>query len=169
MTKALTIFALLLLVGCSASAGPLTDAEIRSSVLAALAEIDAGIEREDPFLASNPAADLFRMNNNIALRYTGGEFSNSGPAALRNLFSSAFDLHANILHEITLLDLTISGEVATAATEVEFNSLRVDRVPPENFTSTSRDTLVFVLERGNWKVLNWDETPAVEEPEEAET
>lgn len=168
MRTLLTILALLLLAGCGASVGPLTEPEIRAAVVAAFAELDTGIEREDPYLASHPAAELFHMGNNIAVRYTDGEFSGSGPAALRGLFSNAFKLHANILHETSLLDLSITGDVATAKTSIEFDSLRVDKVPPENFTSTSYDTFVFILEKGNWKILAWDETPLEQEPEQTE-
>ena len=164
MRRYITLTLLLLLTACGASAGPQTEAEIQAAVLAALVELDTGIEREDPFLASHPAAEQFRMSNNIAVRYTDGEFSNSGPAALRGLFSTAFALHANILHETTLQDFVINGDVATATVEIQFNSLRVDKVPPENFTATSSDILVFILERGNWKILAWDETPTEQPP-----
>jgi len=168
MRKAFILIVLLLVAGCGASVGPITEPEVRAAVLEAFSKLDSGIEREDQFLASSPAAELFHMGNNIAVRYTDAEFSGAGPSALRSLFTTTFALHANILHETSLLDLTLNGEVATVNAQIEFDSLRVDKVPPENFTSNSFDTFVFVLEKGGWKILAWDETPLEEAPEQTE-
>lgn len=162
-TISLAVILVLTLCSCGASVGPLEESEVRASILGSLKQVDSGIEREDAFLASAPAGELFRMNNNIAVRYSDGNFEGSGPDALRGVYSKAFNRHANILHTMTLTELVVSGEVATATVEVEFNSLREDKVPPENFTSTSTDILVFTLDHGKWKIRSWEEPP-VEEP-----
>ncbi|MCH7472627.1 hypothetical protein IIA79_06715 [bacterium] len=171
LTPALALL-LIALAACRGASGPPVDYDaVRAAVVSALGIINIGIEREDPILASQPLSELFTMGGNVAIRYSDEIFPEgegaprSGIALFRGFFADAFEVHANIFHSFTLIELDLSGEVATATVEVEFNSLRVDRNPPENHVASGTDYLVFQLEGGAWRLVSWDEVPPpFEEP-----
>lgn len=160
MRTLLILLLVLALSACSGGAGaPLDEPGVTALLRQHLQLIAEGVSREDPFLASQPVSELFVMGNNIAVRFRDAGWENSGIGAFRSFFATVFDLHENILLELELLEVDIVGDVATAKVKVDFNSVRVDRVPPENVTSSSEDYMLFQREAGAWLLIRWDEVP----------
>jgi hypothetical protein len=154
-----------ILMACgSTSDVPLDITEVRVALIHQLGILATGINREDPMLASQPISERFRMDNNIAVRYhpDGWKTNDEGVGKFREFFSKAFEIHANIDQRLELRDLELTGEVAAARVWNWFVSSRTDRTPPENFTASGWDWLVFELDSGVWRLISWDEAP---EPE----
>lgn len=169
MRATIAILVCAALTACASSAtAPLDIDEVRTALEANLDILATGIEREDPLLASQPVSEKFVMGGNIAVRYRDEEWSGEGIGSFREFFAGVFELHANIGQTLTLRDVELIGDVATARVHNEFVSSRVDRVPPENYTAAGWDWLVFEREAGGWRLISWEEAPAPEPHEMGE-
>ncbi|GEM_PF-2119358 len=169
MRAAIAVVACLALAACGGAAtAPLDISEVRAALANSLSLLATGIEREDPLLASQPVSERFVMGGNIAVRYRDEGWSGEGIGSFRDFFASVFELHANIGQSLTLRDVELIGDVATARVHNEFVSSRVDRVPPENYTAAGWDWLVFEREAAGWLLISWDEAPPAHDMGEAE-
>ena len=156
-----TLCACLLLVSCGSSRiAPLEFDPVSLAIERALQTINTGIVREDEILASQQVHSRFVMGSNISLRYrdeTWGE--GRGQGDFRKFFKDVFEIHANIYHSLVLIDLELTGDLASARVEVVFNSTRSDKIPPEGFAAEGLDLFIFEREGGSWQLIAWDETP----------
>lgn len=171
MNRAAATLMCLALAACSSAAtAPVDIGEVRAALANSLGIIATGIAREDPLLASQPVSDRFTMGNNVAVRYLDQGWNEQwvGIGKFREFFSGVFEIHANIEQLLTLRDVELIGDVATARVRNEFISSRVDRLPPESFTATGWDWLVFEREAGGWRLISWEEAPAPEPHEMGE-
>jgi len=161
MKQILTVATIcLVLTGCLSSTSiPLGIGEVRSALAANLLTLATGIEREDPLLASRIVSERFEMDNNIGIRYLDDGWSGTGIGAFREFFSKVFEVHANIDQRFDLRDVEQVGNVATARVFSEFFSSRTDRVPPEGYTASGWDWLIFELDGASWVLIRWDEAP----------
>lgn len=162
MRVVLAILLCLMLAACNgASTAPLEAEDVRAVIVDELGIIAEGINRENPVLASEPVGELFVMGNNIAVRYLdeGWPEGNEGIGFYRAFFEESFDQFDNILQKFEIKDLQITGDVAVAQVQEDFNAVRVDRVPPENVTASSVDFFIFERQDGEWLLIRWDEVP----------
>ncbi|MEZ5338198.1 MAG: hypothetical protein R3F46_08005 [bacterium] len=161
--------AMLLAMLVSACAGsetaPLEIEGVRAVILENIDIIEAGINGEDVFLASQPVGAQFTMDNNVAVRYAS-EWKEVGTGAFRNFWSGVFISDANIEFTLELSGLELVGDIATAHCSSDYKSQRPDIVPPEVRVSTDSDYLQFERVRGQWLLRRWelrtDEDPPVE-------
>jgi len=154
------LIACLALTGClGSSAAPLDVGSVRSALAAQIETLVAGIEREDPLLASRIVSDRFVMNPNIGIRYLdeGWPEKDVGISAFREFFAKVFEVHANIDQSFELDDVQLVGTVASARVYSQFFSSRTDRVPPEGYTASGWDWLIFELQGASWVLIRWDE------------
>jgi len=152
----------LALTGCLGSSTlPLEVGDVRTALEANLHLLAIAFEREDPLLASQIISDRFEMDNNIGIRYLdeGWPDNATGISAFRQFFAKVFEVHANIDQSFMLRDVELVGNVATARVYSEFFSSRTDRVPPEGYTASGWDWLIFELEGTSWVLIRWDEAP----------
>lgn len=155
------IWVCLLLAGCgSARIAPLEIGPVRLAIEQALQTINTGIVTEDEILASQQIHDIFMMDGNISLRYRDVPWGDvRGQGEFRKFFNTVFEIHANIYHSLVLIDLELTGDIATARVEVIFNSTRSDKIPPEGFAAEGTDLFIFQREGGSWLLIAWDEAP----------
>jgi hypothetical protein len=159
-----------MLAACGGAAGAPTDIVSLRPVLAdAIATIELGINREDPYLASRPVSDRFTMGGNIAARYFGAWSDQQGIAAFRTFFGGAggvFECNADIEQTLELTDLDLLGtDLAQGIVLDSFSSVHVGDGPPEINPpppAPYRDLFVFEREGGAWRLILWDEAPALE-------
>jgi hypothetical protein len=166
------LLACLALTGCfGSSAAPLDVGSVRSAIAAQIDRLRTGIEREDPLLASQIVSDRFVMNPNIGIRYLDDGWPDNGVgiSAFRGFFADVFELHANIDQSFELRDVQLVGSVASARVYNQFFSSRTDRVPPEGYTASGWDWLIFELQGASWVLIRWDEAPAPHDMGEGET
>jgi hypothetical protein len=152
----------LTLTGClGSSTVPLDVGEVRAALEADLSLLATAFEREDPLLASQIISDRFEMDNNIGIRYLdeGWQENDVGISAFRLFFSKVFEVHTNIDQSFMLRDVEQVGNVATARVYSEFFSTRTDRTPPEGYTASGWDWLIFELDGTSWVLIRWDEAP----------
>lgn len=157
----ITICCCLILASCGKSRiAPLEIGHVRKAIAESLNVINMGIVREDEILASQPVHDLFEMDDNIAIRYRDQEWGDKpGQTEFRKFFRVVFENHANIYHTLTLLDVELTGDVATARVDVAFSTTRVDRTPPEGYVAEGTDLFIFERVAGQWLLIKWDEAP----------
>ena len=152
---------LLCLLACSCSGSetaPVEIDEVRRVILQNIDIIEAGINGEDVFLASQPVSDQFTMDNNVATRYFN-EWQGEGVGAFRNFWSNVFIEDANIEFVLEMEGLELSGDIATALCTTDYTSQRPDIVPPEVKVATDNDYLQFERVRGRWLLRRWELRP----------
>jgi hypothetical protein len=168
------------LAACSsAQVAPFDIADVRANLENAVSIVETGFNREDPILASQPVGSSFTMDGNVAVRYRDGGWNSGwvGIGKFREYCNGVFGVHANIIMEMTVTDVMMTGDLATAIVQVDFYSMRSDRTPPENHTASGIDYLVFERDTGSWLLRRWEEKPPppvfeeppVEEPQEDES
>jgi ketosteroid isomerase-like protein len=160
MRNLILILCCIAVSGCgSARTAPLDLEAVRSSLTAALQQLDAGINREDPLLASRIVSRLFVMDSNISIRYLDAPWEGQGRVTFRDFFTAVSNNHANMFHQIEITDIELSGEIAIVRADVSLNSTRIDRSPPESYLAEGEDLLVFQREAGSWLLIDWAEAP----------
>jgi len=148
------------LTGCgSARTAPVDLDTVRAALSAALQQLDTGINREDPLLASQVIGKSFVMGSNISIRYLDAPWEGQGPVTFQDFFQAVFTNHANIFHQLVLTDIELAGDIAIARVQVQFNSTRIDRSPPESNFADGEDLCVFQREQGSWLLIDWSEAP----------
>lgn len=172
MRHLLTFALCLTLAACSsAQVSPFDIADVRATLENAVSIVETGFNREDPILASQPIAASFTMDGNVAVRYRDGGWKSEwqGIGSFRTFCNDVIETHANIIMEMTVTDVMMTGDLATAVVQVDFYSMRADRTPPENHTASGLDYMVFERETGSWLMRRWEEKPpppVYEEPAE---
>ena len=166
MKRLIITVLLLLLTSCGGSTtSPTEIADVRTALEFQINVLALGIEREDSILASQAISEKFRMGSNVAVRYDEGGWSGSGIGKFREFFDDAFEIHSNIDQGLTILDIYLTGNVATARVHNEFLSSRVDWTPPDSFSAEGWDWMIFERDSGQWLLISWEEAP---EPVEEE-
>ena len=163
----------MLLASCAGSeTAPLEIEGVRAVILENIDIIEAGINGEDVFLASQPVGAQFTMDNNVAVRYAS-EWKEVGTGAFRNFWNGVFTSDANIEFTLEMSGLELVGDIATAHCSSDYKSQRPDIVPPEVRVSTDSDYLQFERVRGQWLLRRWelrtDEDPPVESEDGGES
>lgn len=153
--------------GCTGSeTAPLEIEGVRAAVTYNIDIIEAGINGEDIFLASQPVGEQFTMDNNVATRYSS-EWTDRGVGAFRNFWNRVFNSDANIEFTIEVTGLELSGDIATVYCSTDYTSQRPDIVPPEVRVATDNDFLQFERVAGEWLLRRWEVQPQPVEEEEA--
>ena len=150
-----------LLSGCGGSNSPDAGSDVRAVIEGQLTVLLAGIDNEDPILASQSISPLFEMGSNVALRYDEAGWTEddiNGISKFRTFFGKVFDKNANIDQQLEVLDFALLGDVATVTLDSEFSSVRVDKAPPENVSAAGTDVMVFERSEGRWQLVRWDES-----------
>jgi len=161
MRTVLTTLACCILASCMGAGGvPTGIAGVRTVITHDLTLLAAAVNREDPYTAAQPVSDSFVMGANVGTRYLDAGWTGVGAGAFRAYLTGVFSVHANVDLTLTLGDVQLDGDVATATVSVDFTSVRIDRTPPESFaTGASDDYFVFKREPGAWRLIRWDVVP----------
>ncbi|MCB1219733.1 MAG: hypothetical protein H7A35_11765 [Planctomycetales bacterium] len=145
--------------GCTSSySAPLEIEDVRSVLEHNIRLIEAGINGEDVFLASQPISEQFTMDNNVAVRYSS-EWTGEGVGSFRNFWAKVFEDNANIQFELVMVGLELDGDIATAHCTSDYTSQMPDIVPPEVRVATDNDYLQFERQNGEWLLRRWEFRP----------
>jgi hypothetical protein len=136
-------------------------AAARSQIQDEITLMANAINREDAASASLPASSRLWISDNVRARFPGGEWPANGIVGCRAFFSTFFAVNANIEFDAKLTEwFTVKGDTATALVEVNLNSTRIDRIPPEAWAAGPYvDYFIFQRESGAWRLITWSEGP----------
>ena len=155
---------LLMLFGLTACSSASTSrSDTQAAIGAALDVLEAGFSSEDAILASQPIGEEFFLGSNVGARFSAGawDVTETTPAVgrFRVFFNDAFAHFANTQLELTLSEVAVSGQLATATVATRLDAVRTDTTPAESVTYSTTDYMLFEWQGQGWRLIRWDEQP----------
>jgi hypothetical protein len=141
---------------------------VSKSIVQTIALVERAITEEDPNLASNQVADIFRMDGLVAFRFRRSN-APAQPTQQTNLavfLNDFFRDNQNILVEFTVSNITQNGDLATADLDFHLSATYAVESPPVNYFVDSLDRVTFQREIGAWKLIAWEEVEEVSSGDE---
>ena len=141
---------------------------VSKSIVQTIALVERAITEEDPTLAGNQVADIFRLDGLVAFRFRRSN-APSQPAEQTNIATFLNDFfrdNQNILIELTVSNIVQNGDLATADLDFHLSATYAVESPPINYFVDALDRVTFQREVGAWKIIAWEEVEEVSSGDE---
>ncbi len=138
-------------------------ANVKNALVQTIALVERAIVEEDPNLASNQVADIFRMDGLVAFRFrrSNAPAQPSPQTNIASLFNDFYRDNENVIIDLSVTKVTQNGDLATADLEFHLSATYVLESPPINYFVDALDRITFQREQGAWKVIAWEEVEEV--------